>query len=218
MRIRRKPWALPELSECPFFMKQPLEYRGKWNCQFKRKQPIHLELGCGKGAFIAKMAAGRPEINFIAVDVISQMLANARRKITKEFKMIDREVDNIILVSQDIARISQMMDRNDSIDRIYINFCNPWPRPKHKKRRLTYPDRLRDYQEFLIDGGEIHFKTDDKDLFYDSLGYFKETGFRIIEQTEDLSEVIGEENIMTEHETAFRKRGCSIKFLIAKNN
>ena len=109
-----------------------------------------------------------------------------------------------------------MLDEKDKIERIYINFCNPWPRGKHHKKRLTHPKQLELYKTFLIDGGEIRFKTDDDNLFSDSLNYFENTGFKVIWKTYDLHNENIDDNIETEHEKMFSEQGVKIKALIAK--
>ena len=112
-----------------------------------------------------------------------------------------------------------MFNEDDKIERIYINFCNPWPRGKHKKRRLTHTRQLEQYKKFLTEEGEIFFKTDDDELFEESLEYFAETGFEILELTGDLHNYYSEsskENIVTEHEKMFSDDGIKIKFLRAK--
>lgn len=217
MRIRKKAWVEPELNACNFFIKQPSENIGKWQDAFKRKQPIHLELGCGKGSFIAKLASQNQNINYMAIDLISQMLGLAKRNIEEEYKAIDREVDNVLIMSHEIEIIQNMMNENDIVDRIYINFCNPWPKPRHNKKRLTHTRQLENYKKFLKDDGEIYFKTDDDNLFRASIKYFEEAGFGIEKLTYDLhNEQIWENNIETEHEKMFTKQGIKIKALIAR--
>ena len=216
MRIRKKAWVEPELNACSFFVKQPSENIGKWQDAFKRKQPIHLELGCGKGSFIAKLASQNKDINYIAIDLISQMLGLAKRNIEEEYRAIDREVDNVLIMSHEIEIIQNMMNENDVVDRIYINFCNPWPKPRHNKKRLTHTRQLENYKKFLKDDGEIYFKTDDDNLFRASIKYFEEVGFKIEKITYDLhNEQIWNNNIETEHEKMFTKQGIKIKALIA---
>ena len=114
------------------------------------------------------------------------MLGLAKRNIEKEFKDQNLDINNIYITRYDIERISQILDKNDQIDRIYINFCNPWPRGKHRKKRLTHTRQLEKYRVFLKDEGEIYFKTDDDGLFLDSIGYFQNCGFEIIKKTFDL--------------------------------
>ena len=108
------------------------------------------------------------------------------------------------------------MDEKDLVDRIYINFCNPWPKPRHYKKRLTHTRQLKRYQSFLRPGGELYFKTDDDALFEDTLDYLKESGFTLLFQTYDLHSEAGIENIETEHEKKFTEMGIKTKFLIAK--
>lgn len=190
---------------------------GKWHSVFTKKQPIHLELGCGKGTFIAQLAYQNPNINYIAVDLIDTMLGLAKRKVEEIYNQEDKPIENVILTRCDIERILTMLDEKDIVDRIYINFCNPWPRGKHKKKRLTHTKQLTLYKTFLKPGGEIHFKTDDDNLFQESLTYFKEAGFVVQAITYDLHENnIMENTIITEHENMFSEQGIKIKALIAK--
>ena len=116
-----------------------------------------------------------------------------------------------------LREYGDVIGEKDTIDRIYINFCNPWPRPKHRKRRLTHTRQLEKYKLFLRDGGEIHFKTDDDELYKDTLEYFKESGFEIIKNIDDLANT-KEENIITEHEQMFMDEGIKIKKIIAKKD
>ena len=145
------------------------------------------------------------------------MLGLAKRNVESTYKEHEKEIKNVFLTRYDIERILNILDKKDGIERIYINFCNPWPRGKHRKKRLTHTRQLEKYREFLKDEGEIFFKTDDDDLFRASLGYFEEAGFEIINKTYDLhSEPIWENNIETEHEKMFSEQGIKIKALIAK--
>ena len=219
MRMRRKPWARPELAECKFFIEEPSKNIGKWQGCFKIKQPIHMELGCGKGGFIAKLAYKNSDINYVAIDIKSEMLGLAKRNIEQEYGKDSREIENVLIMSQEIALIQNVMDKKDSIDRIYINFCNPWPKRAHEKRRLVHTVQLEKYKKFLKEDGEIYFKTDDDKLFEDSLKYFEEAKFEIIKKTYDLHKVEKEfwDNIRTEHEEMFSSEGIKIKALIAKN-
>ncbi len=216
MRIRKKPWAEPELSVCPFFVKEPENNRGNWKNQFTKQQPLYLEVGCGKGGFIGQTALNKPNINFLAVDIKSDMLGVGRRNIVKLFDKAQKPVENILLTAYNVDQIDKIISNEDTIERIYINFCNPWPREKHKKRRLTFPRKLNMYREFLVDNGEIHFKTDNDELFFESLEYFKECNFEIVYQTLDLHQSGYEDNVETEHEKMFSAEGIKIKFCIAK--
>lgn len=218
MRIRFKKWARPELEASKFYIDNPEEIKGKWKEQFKNKEnPIYLELGCGKGKFISQIAIQNPQINFIAIDLVDAMLGLAKREIEQTYNQAQKEIDNVILTRFDIQRIDLILSKEDNIKRIYINFCNPWPKGKHRKKRLTHTRQLEKYKEFLAEGAEIYFKTDDDDLFESSLGYFEETGFKIISKTYDLhTNPIWDNNIETEHEKMFCEQGIKIKALIAK--
>lgn len=216
MRIRKKPWAEPELSVCPFFIKNPEDVKGKWAGWFEKTQPLCLEVGCGKGGFIGQTALMYPHINFIAVDIKSDMLGVARRNIVRLFDEAKRPVHNIALTAYNVEQIDKILSEQDVIDRIYINFCNPWPRNKHKKRRLTYPNKLEMYKKFLKPSGEIHFKTDDDELFADSLDYFEQCGLKQTYITYDLHSSGYAGNIETEHEKMFSAEGIKIKFCIVQ--
>ena len=215
MRIRRKKWARPELAVCPYYIEHAEEYKGKWNSVFPNNKPLYAELGCGKGGFAAQAALKYPDVNWIAMDIKSDMLGVARRTVAKAFEEAGREVDNLKLVSQNIEKILTSFDENDRIDRLYINFCNPWPKDKHNKRRLTHTRQLNQYRVFLKDGCEIHFKTDDDELFEESLDYFKEANFEVTYLTRDLHASDYQHNLVTEHERMFSEEDKKIKFLIA---
>lgn len=216
MRIRFKPWARPELEASEFYIDNPDDYKGKWKELFKNNNPIHIELGCGKGGFISQLAVYNPDINYIAIDLVDAMLGLAKRKIEEEYKMANRKIDNIYITRYDIERIDNILDKEDNIERIYINFCNPWPRGKHRKKRLTHIRQLEKYKLFLSEDASIYFKTDDDDLFNDSIRYFESSGFKIEKYTYDLiNETSFWENIETEHEKMFTEQGIKIKALIA---
>ena len=111
-----------------------------------------MELGCGKGAFVASLASQNLDKNFIAVDIKSEVLVLAKRNIEKQYNELSQPIDNVCLTAQNIERIDDMLSSVDLVQRIYINFCNPWPKPRHKKRRLTYPKQLEKYKNFLKKG------------------------------------------------------------------
>ena len=216
MRIRKKKWAEPELSVCDFFVKNPEEHAGKWRQAFQKEQPLYLEIGCGKGGFAGQFALRYPERNIIALDIKIDMLGVGRRTIVKLFDEAGREgVDNLLLVNYNVEQLDKIILPEDEIEGLFINFCNPWPRAKHKKRRLTYYKKLEMYKSFLKPGAEIRFKTDDDELFEESLEYFAQTGYEITYLTRDLHQSGFEENIETEHERMFTEEGKTIKFLIA---
>ena len=221
LRIRFKKWARPELEASEFYIDNPEDYKGKWNTLFANKNnPIHLELGCGKGHFISKLAVQNPSINYIAIDLVDAMLGLAKRNVENTYADAKKKVDNLLLTRFDIERILLILNKQDNIKRIYINFCNPWPRGKHRKKRLTHTRQLEKYKEFLAPNSLIYFKTDDLDLFNSSLEYFSETGFTIIKQTNNLhseNNFWGDiPNIETEHEKMFLEQGIPINALIAK--
>ena len=213
MRIRYKKWARPELEASPFYVDNPETKRGKWKDSFKNPSlPLYLELGCGKGNFIAETASRHKEVNYIAIDLVDAMLGLAKRNVEQTYKEKNLETDNIYLTRFDIERIGLILLKEDEIERIYINFCNPWPRGKHHKKRLTHIRQLEKYKEFLKPGGKIYFKTDDDNLFLESLEYFKQASFEIVKKTDDLhQEKDFWENIETEHEKMFSEQGIKIK-------
>ena len=217
MRIRFKPWARPELEASSFYIDNPEEYKGKWKTLFKNDAEFHIELGCGKGSFISQLASKNLNVNYLAIDLVDAMLGLAKRNVEQTYAEKNIEIENVYLTRFDIERIFLILSKEDKVKRIYINFCNPWPRGKHHKKRLTHTRQLEKYKEFLTDDGEIYFKTDDDLLFSDSLIYFEEAGFKIIKKTFDLeNEVDFWDNIETEHEKMFKEQGIKIKALIAK--
>ena len=218
MRIRFKPWARPELEASKFYIDNPEEYKGKWKEAFKEpSNELHLELGCGKGSFISQLAVKNHNINYLAIDLVDAMLGLAKRNIEQKYNENKKEIDNIIITRYDIERILNILNLEDNVKRIYINFCNPWPRGKHHKKRLTHIRQLDKYKQFLQKNGEIFFKTDDDSLFADSLLYFKQTGFTIEKFTYDLEkEENFWDNFVTEHEQMFMNEGIKIKAVIAR--
>ena len=233
MRMKFKPWAREELETSPFYIDNPQDYKNKWKTVFEKEQDIYLELGCGKGNFIAKISKQNQNLNYIAIDLVDAMLGMAKRNVEAEYgirKSTDAEtvedeiekqkvVKNLKLVRYDISRILDIFGKDDKIKRIYINFCNPWPRGKHHKKRLTHERQLEQYKIFL--NGEIFFKTDDDDLFEASIKSLERSGYTIEKVTYDLSNEpnfwYGEDNIETEHEKMFTEKGIKIKALIAKS-
>ena len=218
MRIRRKPWAKQELEEAKFYIDDPIIYKGEWKQQFEdSSKPLYLEIGCGIGSFISKIASRHQENNYIAADMIEAMLGLSKRNIETEYANNNLEVKNLLLIRMNAERILDIFAENDTVERIYINFCNPWPRGKHKKRRLTHTRQLANYKTFLDkEKGEIYFKTDNDELFEESIEYFKEEGFEITKITHDLHSEMIFEDIRTEHEQMFSEQGIKIKALIAK--
>jgi tRNA (guanine-N7-)-methyltransferase len=216
MRIRRKKSAKPELDSCHFFVEHPEDFKSNWHDQFQKRQKIHMELGCGKGGFISTLGLENPTTNFIAIDNKNEILVLAKKKIESAYQSQPRGVHNIKLLSKEIMNIASFFSSQDTVERIYINFSNPWYKNRHQKRRLTHPNQLNQYKNFLMPAGEIWFKTDYKPFFNDSVSYFKECGFDVIYITEDLHKSEFEGNILTEYEAYFLERGIKICFLIAK--
>ena len=218
MRMRFKPYARPELLACDFHVHEPLTHGGHWHETYARPdQPWHLELGCGKGGFLAQLAPRHPDINYLGIDITDKVLILAKRKVEAAYQAADRPIDNVKIMSADIERIHNVIFPEDTVRRVYINFCNPWSKNgSSHKHRLTYPRQLIQYRAFLEDGGEIYFKTDDDDLFRDSLEYFPASGYEITWKTFDLHENEPEWNIRTEHEGMFTEMGIKIKALIAR--
>ena len=209
--MRNKPWAKEQLNKSKIYISSPEENKGKWKEIFKKTDnPIHLELGCGKGFFVKKAAIQNPNINYIAIDLVDVILGVANRNIQEEFA--GKEINNLILTRYNAEEIDKIFDNRDDIQRIYINFCNPWPKPRHKKRRLTHMRQLEKYKTFLRKNGEIYFKTDDDNLFRESLEYFEQAGFKTIKTTNDLNNMPEFwQNIETEHEIKFKNQGIKIK-------
>ena len=143
MRIRYKKWARPELEASKFYRDEPEKLKGKWKEEFENsKQPLHLELGCGKGQFMAKLAVENPNTNYIAIDLVDAMLGLAKRNIEQVYQEANIEPKNVLITRFDIERIFLILEKKDEVERIYINFCNQWPRGKHRKKRLTHSIQL----------------------------------------------------------------------------
>ena len=216
MRLRKKHWARPELEASNIVIYDKYDHCGKWNEEFGNNNPIHLELGCGMGGHISKRAINDPNINYIGIDLKDEVVVYALKKVlaSRECEEIEKDM-NVRLMVLNIMLIDNVFGK-DEIDRIYINFCNPWPKARHNKRRLTYTSFLNAYKKFLKPGGEILFKTDDKDLFEASQEYFKECGFSIEYLTYDLHNSDFKDNVVTEYESKFTELGMNTMFLKEK--
>ena len=215
MHMRTKKWAKPELAVCPYFTDEAETLRGHWRERFAKEQPLYLELGCGKGVSTAAMVYDNRNKNFVAMDITCNVLGDTRRNIARTYG--EEPVDNVIIARYDIEYIRNVFAPEDRIERIYINFCNPWTkRPKYAKRRLTHPRQLMQYRDFLVDGGEIWFKTDDTPLFTESLPYFEACGFDMRYLTSDLHAAGFAPNYVSEHEQKFTALGVPIKFVIMR--
>ena len=187
----------------------PYVIKGKWQENFGNENPIHLELGCGKVQFITTLAAENPDINYIAIDLKDEVLVFVLRKLN------EMGLTNVRIIPMFIERVDEIFEK-DEISKIYINFCNPWPKVSHNKRRLTHPRFLTKYKKFIQPGTEVWFKTDDDDLFEASLEYFKEENFEELYRNWDLAESDFTENVRTEYEEKFSAFGVKIKFGIFK--
>lgn len=209
MRLRKKWWARPELEDSPFFIAKPQEYCGKWHEVFGNNNDIHLELGCGRGRFLSERAKQNSNINYIGIDLKDEVLIYTLKRVE------EAEVSNARITALNIQLIEGVFEK-DEISKIYINFCNPWPKDRHKKRRLTHTKFLTEYKKFLKPGSEIWFKTDDVGLFEESIEYFKESSFEITYLTYDLHNSDFKDNIVTEYESKFTELGMKTMFLIGK--
>lgn len=210
MRLRKKEWAKPELEKDPKVIFTPSEHKGKWKELFGNNYPIHLELGCGRGCFINQLANMNHNINYLAIDVYDELLVHVLRRAN------ENHLRNLKVIPINIENIGEIFAQ-DEIEKIYINFCTPWPKKKHHKRRLTHPNFLQLYQTFLKDGSEIWLKTDDDLLFTDSLEYFRAAGFNELYRTYDLHQSDFQGNVMTEYEEKFYHQRVKIKFVRVKN-
>ena len=218
MRMRKKAWARPELAQCPYFVEHPAEQKGRWAQWFPKKQPLHLELGCGKCTFTAALAAANPDINYIAIDISWDVLGVARRNFEAQYQAIQQPVDNVALLAYDSEEILKVLDNADRVEKLYINFCNPWPKARHHKKRLTHSSLLERYKTFMAPGAELHFKTDDDDLYLATLRYFTQSGLEILWKTTDLHNSPDSPQcpFTTEHEDRFAAQGIPIKAVVAR--
>ncbi len=214
MRIRKKPWARPELAACPFFISEPEALRGSWQAHFAHPQPIHLDLGCGKCVFLAEIAQRNREINFVGIDISMDILGVGRRNIQSAYG--EEFPGNVLLCAYNIERLGTLFAPGEGIERIYVNFCNPWPTARGHKRRLTHTRQLLSYKPLLAPGGEIWFKTDNNDLYLATKRYFDEAGFTVFFDTQDLEAQHDPDNVRTEHEVLFSGQGVPIKALRAR--
>ena len=185
------------------------EYKGKWHELFGNDNPIHIEIGMGKGQFIMTLAKMHPEINYIGIEKYSSVLVRALEKCN------DYEGNNILFIRMDAEVIADVFDK-DEIDQIYLNFSDPWPKDRHAKRRLTSKEFWARYNCFLKPEGRVIFKTDNRPLFDFSLEQVEEAGWTLDNHTFDLhhSEYV-EGNVMTEYEEKFTAKGNPICRLVA---
>ena len=214
MRLRRKPWideAIKEYSDF-LYLELPVENKGKWKEQFAEPEhPLCVELGTGKGRFISQMAAAHPEWNFVGFERQIGVIYYAGKKVAE----LDPPVNNVRLVLGDISHIEELFTPGE-VDRFFINFCDPWPKARHEKRRLTHRNYLKRYAALLAPEGEICFKTDNRDLFDFSIEEFKAMGWELSDVNYDLHANPIEGDVMTEYEEKFSRKGNKICRLIAR--
>ena len=201
MRLRNVPGAKETIIQSDFSIQEPKTYRGKWKEEFKNEDPIHIEIGMGKGKFILEMAERNPEINYIGIEKYSSVLVRAVEK-TENF-----EGENLRLIRMDAEEIEEVF-APEEVDRIYLNFSDPWPKDRHAKRRLTSARFLERYDHILAPDGRIMFKTDNRNLFDFSLEQIEEAGWILENYTYDLhNSKFNEGNVMTEYEEKFSAKG-----------
>ena len=214
MRLRNIKGADEAIEKSEFVIKNPEEYKNKWEEIFENNNPIHMEIGMGKGQFIMELAKQNPQINYIGVERYSSVLLRALQK--RE----GTELTNLFFLCQDAKKIEEMFGREE-ISKIYLNFSDPWPKDRHAKRRLTSKEFLNRYEKILKKTGQIEFKTDNRPLFEFSLEQVEVAGWILEESTFDLhrNEKMCQGNVMTEYEQKFSAMGNPIcKMIIKQGN
>ena len=206
MRMRKKPNLLPRMERCGRLLidtsEKPFACRGHWRELMPNARGLHLELGCGKGRFTVETAARNPDILHIAVERVPDAMVIAMERAS------ELGLTNVFFVDDDARRLPELFEP-DEVDRIYVNFCDPWPGHRHSKRRLTAVGFLELYRQVLKDGGQIHFKTDNRDLYEWSLFQFPKAAFELSEVTRNLHEH-GICGVMTDYEEKFHNMGTPI--------
>ncbi|SFL64120.1 tRNA (guanine-N7-)-methyltransferase [Paenibacillus sp. 1_12] len=203
--IREALIAQPEL-----IILEPATYKGKWSSLFGNNNPIHVELGMGKGKFISELSYQNPDINYIGVDMYDELLRRAGEKAELARAADGGNLDNLKLALFNIEKIEEIFDSNE-LERIYLNFSDPWPKKRHARRRLTHAGFVRKYIEILNEKGEIHFKTDSRSLFEFSLNSFADMGLRMRNISLNLhGEGVRTDLVLTEYETKFSEQGVPI--------
>ena len=212
MRLRRKLWIDTAILDYADFV-TPLggdwtRFAGAWTETFGRTAPLHVEIGVGKGDFLTELAARNPNVNYVGLEAQQGVLYFAARKAAA------RELPNVRLLVFDAAHLTELFASGE-VDRIYLNFSDPWPKARHAKRRLTSEVFLARYAAVLKEGGAIHFKTDNAGLFAYSLETMEREGWLLSHVTHDLHALAEPDNIMTEYERKFSARGAKIGRLVA---
>lgn len=206
MRPRNKKHLEERFEKCiDLTIQNPVEAKGKWKTLYKNPDSLlHLEIGCGKGAFITGMAEKNPSVSFIAMECVKNVIVTAMEK------TVSLGYENIIFLNQNAEHICEYFEKGE-IDKIYLNFSDPWPKKGHAKRRLTHISKLNIYKTLMKDGAELRLKTDNDALFEFSLEQFEEAGFELCMKTTDLhSSEYNKDNVMTEYERNFSEKGKNI--------
>ncbi|GIP38891.1 tRNA (guanine-N(7)-)-methyltransferase [Paenibacillus sp. J31TS4] len=222
MRLRGKKGIRETLEQQPdLVVLQPSDWKGRWAEFFGNDRPIHVELGMGKGKFISELSAANPHINYIGVDMYDELLRKASGKVAQAHGAAGSEQEgaasegspgkrNIVLALMNIERLEEAFAENE-LERIYLNFSDPWPKTKHHRRRLTHPDFVRRYLKVLNDRGQVHFKTDSRILFEFSLNSFADMGLRMRNISLDLhADGLRDDLVPTEYELKFHEQGMPI--------
>ena len=217
MRLRTIPGAKAAITGSSYVVQYPEEWKGKWKQCFAKEQPLHIEVGMGKGRFLMDMASLHPEINYVGVEMYDSVLLRALQK-RERMEADGEKLDNLKFMCID-ARILPDIFEKGEVQRIYLNFSDPWPKARHAKRRLTSREFLARYSQILTTGETVEFKTDNKDLFEFSLEEVTEAeGWTLLAHTFDLHHqedmMVG--NVMTEYEEKFSSMGNPICKLIAR--
>ena len=210
MRLRNVPGSREAIADNNMAINEPTELKGKWKEEFGNDNPIRIEIGMGKGKFITTLAMENPDINYIGIEKYSSVLIRAIERCE------EIEVSNLRFIRMEAEYICDVFEKGE-VDRIYLNFSDPWPKDRHAKRRLTSKQFFERYDVILKKDGIVEFKTDN-DLFQFSLEQVPEAGWELIEQTWDLhnDERLMQGNVMTEYESKFSQMGNPIHKLIAK--
>ena len=208
MRMRKKKNLQPRMEVCSdYWIRDPFAGKGKWRELMPEARELHLELGCGKGRFTAETAKSDPSLLYIAIEKVPDAMVVAMERCKA------MGLKNVWFIDGDAALLSDMF-APEEVDRIYINFCDPWPKSNQKKRRLTHGNFLKQYRKILKAGGQIHFKTDNDKLYEWSLEEIPQFGFELSEVTRDLH-ADGVVGIMTDYEAKFHELGKNINRLVA---
>ena len=212
MRLRNIPGAQDAILESAYVVQEPEKHKGSWGDLFEKKQPLHIEVGMGKGRFLMDLARLHPEINYVGIEKYSSVLIRALEKMEEE----ETPLSNICFIRMDAEDIVKVFAKNE-VDRIYLNFSDPWPKDRHAKRRLTSKEFMARYDQILVPDGQVEFKTDNRPLFDFSVESVKEAGWQLKAVTYDLhhDEKLVQGNVMTEYEERFSAKGNPIHKLIA---